>query len=250
MSESAPLPLVDAENRLVERLPQIDRTRLLALCVPVRLARAEVLCEPGQPSSHVYFPIDGIVSLLSRQEGRAALEVGMVGREGMVGIELALGAPLASLHATVQAAGAAWRIGAQAFRGELGRSSALRRELHRYVHVLMSQLATSAACIHFHEIGPRLARWLLMTQDRAHSPSLQVTHEHLATMLGVRRVGITQAACALQVAGVIEYRRGELTVRDRARLEAASCACYATDRQSYFGFDPEPVLALAADQVA
>ncbi len=162
----------------------------------------------------------------------------MVGREGMVGIQVALGVPLASLRATVQGAGAAWRVGASAFRGELARSSALRRELHRYAHVLMTQLAISAACLRFHEIRPRLARWLLMSQDSTHSATFHVTHEHLAAMLGVRRVGITQAAVALQLAKVIEYRRGELTVLDRAALEAASCGCYAAGLESYLSFDP------------
>jgi CRP-like cAMP-binding protein len=133
----------------------------------------------------------------------------------------------------VQGAGSAWRIGSAAFMRELECSPALQRGLHRYLHVLMLQMAASAGCLRFHLIGPRLARWMLMSQDRAHSDSFHVTHEFLAYMLGVRRVGITNAATTLQRSGLIEYRRGEVKVLDRSGLEAAACGCYATDRASY-----------------
>ena len=225
--------LAAIENRLIERLPRLDRVRLLALCVRVPLASGDILCEPGQTARHAFFPIDAIVALITLQEGRPALDVGMVGREGMVGVQLALGTAPVRLRAKVQREGSAWRISTRPFRAELQRSAALRRELLRHVGVLMDQLATSAACLRFHEIGPRLARWLLMNQDRAHGPSCRVTHEYLAAALGVRRVGITQAAGALQGAKVIEYRRGEITVLDRAGLEAAACGCYAADQRSY-----------------
>jgi CRP-like cAMP-binding protein len=137
------------------------------------------------------------------------------------------------LHALVQGAGAAWRVGAGAFRGELARSQALRHGIHRYIYVLMAQFATSATCLRFHSIGPRLARWLLMSQDRSHASSFHVTHEFLAYMLGVRRVGITMAAGALQRGGLIQYHRGEVTVTDRLGLEAAACGCYASDCKAY-----------------
>ena len=133
----------------------------------------------------------------------------------------------------MQGEGTAWRIGAAAFRVELARSPALKRGLDRYIHVLMAQLTTSAACLRFHQIGPRLARWLLMSQDRAHADRFRVTQEFLAYMLGVRRVGITAAAGALQREGLIEYHRGDLTVLDRPGLEGAACTCYSTDRQTY-----------------
>jgi CRP-like cAMP-binding protein len=133
----------------------------------------------------------------------------------------------------VQGPGSAWRLTISAFRKELGRSAALKRTLDCYVYVLMSQLASSAGCLRFHEINPRLARWLLMMQDRAHSDSFGVTHEFLAYMLGVRRVGITAAAGALQSRRLIEYSRGRVTVLNRKGLEAATCGCYVAERQVY-----------------
>lgn len=221
------------ENHLIERLPRKDRLRLLALCEPVQLVLAEVLCRPGKPARHVYFPTESFISLVAQVDGTPALEVGMVGREGMLGAHLALGVVTAPLHALVQGAGSAWRVAVPAFRAELARSAALQCGLNRYLYVLMAQLAASAACLRFHQIGPRLARRLLMTQDRAHSDRFHVTHEFLSYMLGVRRVGITAAAGMLQRSGLIVYRRGELEVLDRPGLQAAACGCYAVDRRAY-----------------
>ena len=225
--------MVAVENHLIELLPRKDRLRLLGICEPVLLALSEVLCEPGEPTRHVYFPTDGFISLVTLIEGHPGLEVGLVGREGMLGAQLVLGVVTAPLRALVQGSGAAWRVGASAFRRELARSAPLQRSLNRYLYVLMAQLAASAGCLRYHLIGPRLARWLLMSQDRAHTDSFRVTQEFLAYMLGVRRVGITAAAGALQRSGLIEYHRGELTVLDRSGLEAAACGCYAADQQAY-----------------
>ena len=222
-----------AQNHLIERLPRKDRTRLLAVCEPVQLVLGEVLCEPGKATRHVWFPIDGFISMVAPIDAKPALEVGMVGREGMLGAQLALGVVTVPLHALVQGAGSALRVGATAFRAELACSPALQRVLNRYLYVLMAQLTGSAACLRFHEIGPRLARWLLMSQDRAHAARFHVTHEFLAYMLGVRRVGVTAAASGLQRNGLIEYHRGEMAVLDRKGLEAAACDCYANDRQAY-----------------
>jgi CRP-like cAMP-binding protein len=156
----------------------------------------------------------------------------------MLGAQLALGVATTPLRALVQGPGRAWRIAVTDFRGELARSPALQRVLGKYLYVLMGQLAGSAACLRFHQIGQRLARWLLMSQDRAHADAFHVTHEFLAYMLGVRRVGVTAAASALQRQGLIAYRRGELTVLDRAGLEASACGCYAADRHGYAALFP------------
>ena len=225
--------MATAENHLIELLPRKERVRLLAICEPVQLVLSDVLSEAGTPTRHVYFPTEGFISLVALVDGSPSLEVGMVGREGMVGAQLVLGVVTTPLRALVQGPGAAWRIGTKAFRTELAHSPALQRGLNRYLYVLMAQLAASAGCLRFHQIGARLARWLLMTQDRAHADSFHVTHEFLSYMLGVRRVGITTAASTLQRSGLIEYHRGELTVLDRSGLEAAACGCYAADRHTY-----------------
>jgi len=227
--------LAAIENHLIELLPRNARRRLLDICEPIQLILAEVIHEPGAATRHVYFPVDGFISLVARVDEHPGLEVGMVGREGMLGSNLALGVDVAPLRALVQGAGAAWRITAADFQRELVRNAPLQRVLDRYIQVSMSQLAASAACLRFHQIGPRLARWLLMSQDRAHADSFHVTHEFLAYMLGVRRVGITLAAGGLQRSGLIAYNRGTLKVLDRPGLEATACACYAADERSYAG---------------
>jgi CRP-like cAMP-binding protein len=214
-------------------LPRADRSRLLGRCDPVHLVLAQVLCVPGQITRHVYFPTDSFVSLIAQVDEQHGLEVGMAGIEGMLGVHAALGVRREPLKALVQGAGVAWRITAAAFREELERSAPLQHRLQRYVSVLMAQRATAAACLRFHEIGPRLSRWLLMSQDRAHADQFPLTQEFVASMLGVRRVGVTAAAGALQRRGLIHYHRGELTVLDRPGLLAASCSCYAADLKVY-----------------
>jgi CRP-like cAMP-binding protein len=225
--------MASPENHLIELLPRADRRALLRICEPIELTLSEVLCVSGEVTRFAYFPIEATISLVTPIDGKPVLEVGMVGREGMVGAQLVLGVRTTPLHAVVQGPGKSWRISVPAFRKELLRSATLRRYLNRYLYVLMSQLGISAACLRFHLTGPRLARWLLMTQDRSHANSFHVTHEFLAYMLGMRRVGITTAASSLQRAGLIEYKRGELVVLNRRGLEAASCDCYATDRLCY-----------------
>jgi CRP-like cAMP-binding protein len=224
---------VTDENHLIKRLPPGARRRLLDICEPIHLARGAVLGEYGAPTRNVYFPTDSYVSLGIYTGGNPALEVGMVGREGMLGAHLALGMPNESLHALVQGPGSAWCIPARAFRREFLRNPALQRCLYRYLYVLMAQMASSAACLRFHLIGPRLARWLLMSHDRAHSDHVCVTQEILAHMLGVRRGAITAAASDLQRSGMIEYSRGAITVLNRVGLEGASCACYTAERRAY-----------------
>jgi CRP-like cAMP-binding protein len=221
------------QNHLIELLPRRDKAVLLGLCQPATLTLSDVLTERGQPTRHVWFPVTAFVSLVAQIDDHPGLEVGMVGREGMLGAPLALGVQEVPLRAVVQGGGSAWRVEVGPFRAEMARSAALRQLLGRYLYVRLAQLAASAACLRFHQIGPRLARWLLMSQDRAHAEHFHVTHEFLAYMLGMRRVGVTVAAGVLQRNGLIHYHRGELTVLNRAGLEAAACPCYAADQDAY-----------------
>jgi CRP-like cAMP-binding protein len=226
------------QNHLIALLPATERKCLLALCEPIQLVLGEVLCERGDATAHAVFPVEGFISQIAQIDDHPGLEVGMVGSEGMIGVHLALGVTREPLRALVQGAGSAWRMGAAAFRQELAANAPLRRAIDRYLYVLMAQRAASAACLRFHAIGPRLARWLLMSQDRAHAERFLVTHEFLAYMLGVRRVGVTLAAGALQRSGHIKYHRGHLEVLDRPGLEHAACSCYAADCRTYTDWMP------------
>jgi len=213
-------------NSLLAALPRNSYLRLLPGLTPVDLVFGEVLYEPGQPIQEVYFPTQSLVSLLTLVEGHLALEVGMVGREGMVGYPLALGVEVSPVRALVQGAGPALRMSAARFRAALRRSPPLQRELHRYVNTMMVQISQTAGCNRFHVVEPRLARWLLMTRDRVRSGEFRMTQEFLSHMLGVRRVGVTEAASALQRRKLIEYTRGNIRILDDRGLEAACCSCY------------------------
>jgi CRP-like cAMP-binding protein len=220
-------------NLLIAGLGASARERLLAIGEAAELTLSQVVGEPGSDMSHVYFPIDGFISLVAVEKHSPGIEVGMIGSEGMLGASVALGMPRHHVRAIVQGPGVAWRIPVAQFRDELHASAPLRSTVLRYQYVLLCQHAGSAICLRFHLIEPRLARWLLMSQDRAKSPDFHVTQEFLAYMLGVRRVGVTQAASALQRQGLIAYRRGEMRILDRSGLEGAACGCYGGDRAVY-----------------
>ena len=222
-----------AENHLIEILPRAARKRLLALCEPVHFALAQVLFQPGEVLRYVFFPIDGFASLVTVIDNELELEIGMVGREGMLGAHVALGVFISPARALVLGPGSAWRVSAAAFKRELLNGSDLANVLFHYLYVLSAQQTAGAACQHYHLISARLARWLLMSQDRAHTSRFHVTHELLATLLGVRRVGITAAAGALQRDGAIRYHRGNVEVVSRELLELAACGCYVADGRTY-----------------
>jgi CRP-like cAMP-binding protein len=230
---SAQLPVRD--NELIERLSTADRLRLLALCEPVDLAFGEILCQPDAPHRGVYFPRSGFISLLATASGHPPLEMGLVGTEGMLGASMALGVEEVPLMAVVQCSGSAWRIEPRSFRRALATSKSLHLAIDRYLYVLMAQLSQSALCARFHEVEPRLARWLLITHDRAHADHFHLTHQFLADMLGVKRSAVTIAAGSLQRRQCIRYSRGEIGILSRSALEAASCECYAAGNRDYSG---------------
>lgn len=223
----------DAQNLLIKSLPRQARQPLLKICQPVDLRFADVLSEEGLISSAVYFPISGIISLVAPVNGHSGPEIGMVGREGMLGVQTVLGQTRSPVRAIVQGAGTALQVSVPLFRQELLTSPALQRCLQRYAYVSLAQVAASAACLRYHQIAPRLARWLLMSQDRARADSLHVTHEFLAGMLGVRRASVTLAADQLRRTGAISYRRGVIKVLERQALVACACSCYEKDRSRY-----------------
>jgi CRP-like cAMP-binding protein len=222
-----------ATNRLLAALPDKTLAQMLANSESVDLVFADVLCLPGDRIQHVYFPTDSFISLVAPIDGYAGLEVGMVGSEGVFGVSLMLGVDVSPLHALVQGAGQALRMNATRFRRQLASSRALRQGLNRYIYVLISQLAQTAACTRFHVVEARLARWLSMTRDRAGSDEFYLTQEFLSHMLGVRRVGVTKAASSLQKHKLISYSRGVISILDRNGLQAAACGCYLADQKTY-----------------
>jgi CRP-like cAMP-binding protein len=213
-------------NRLLAALPGKEYQRLRPHLETFTLSFGDILYEPSEIIQHVYFPNNGIVSLLSMVEERSTLEVGVVGNEGMVGIPVFLGASTSHNRALVQGGGTAMRMKAESLRNQVKQAGALPDLLLRYTHSLLGQISQAAACNRFHTVNARLARWLLMTYDRVRSDEFRLTQEFLSHMLGVRREGVTGAARALQQKKLIRYVRGQITILNRAGLEAASCKCY------------------------
>src|SRR5687767_491115 len=220
-------------NRLIAALPQRSRNTLLASCEHVDLRFATVLCAEGARIRYVYFPLDSVISLVTTLADGARLEVGIIGNEGMLGTSILLGVNVSPQRAIVQGGGSALRMSAAAFRRHCEQNADLREVLNRYVHVLMEQLSQTAACTLYHPVESRLARWLLMTRQRVGDDRFNLTHEFLAYMLGVRRAGVTHAALSLNLRGLIDYRRGAITVLDPSGLQKASCACYVRGNLIY-----------------
>jgi len=219
------------QNRLLLALPPEERTRLLALLEPVALSHRQVLHDAGEPIAHVYFIEEGVVSVLVPLEGGQEIEVGLLDRQGLVGLSVALGAETSTTQALVQIPGRALRMTAGKLRAELGRQGALLPVLLRAMTQLHVQVAQTAACNARHNLGERLARWLLMLHDRISGDDIPITHELIATLLGVRRSGVTVAVSTLEKAGAIAHDRGTITVLDRRRLEGAACECYEAVRR-------------------
>ncbi|WP_010465586.1 Crp/Fnr family transcriptional regulator [Acidovorax radicis] len=221
------------ENALLHRLPPAARQQLLDHCEPFELVLSAELSVRGKPLEYAHFPIEGFLSLVIDVDSHPPLEVGMVGAEAMLGSELILGLAATPWRALVQGAGSSWRIGAHELRAQITEIPALETLLQACLLARLHQQTLAAACQRYHLIAPRLARWLLMSQDRSQSEHFHVTQEFMALMLGVRRVGVTEAASHFQDDGLITYHRGELTVLDRPALEAEACSCYAADKQIY-----------------
>jgi CRP-like cAMP-binding protein len=220
-------------NGLIASLPRADREFVSSQCELTELIFGKPLCNPGDTIRHVYFPTNSYISLITPAAASESLEVGMVGNEGVFGITLLLGVRISALLGLVQGGGSALRMSASRFGTVTNDSAPFRRTLNRYLYVLTAQIAQTAVCNRFHLLDARMARWLLMTQDRAHSDTYRLTHAFLAYMLGVRRAGVTEAAGRLQTKGLIRYAHGTLTVLDRRGLEAVSCSCYAALKATY-----------------
>jgi CRP-like cAMP-binding protein len=227
--DTAPPPV----NGLLASISRFDRAHVTGACEPIDLIYGQEVCLPGDRIRHVYFPTDSYISMIAPAAASESLEVGLVGSEGMFGITVLLDVKTSPLAGIVQGSGPALRMTAARFSQIANESVSFRRILNRYLYVLTAQLAQTAACNRFHHLDARMARWLLLTQDRAHGPSFHLTHKFLAYMLGVRRAGVTEVAGRLQTQGLIQYAHGELTILNRPALEAASCACYAVLQATY-----------------
>lgn len=226
--------LSDFENRLLMLLPNGERERLIANTQRIPLRPHDMLHPPGKRITHVYFPLTGVVSLMTPMEGGEAIETATIGNEGMVGVHAFLGGGIiGNAQAMAQVSGEALKMDADHFRGELEGDGKLRQVMFAYVQALFTQISQGVACNALHSVQDRCARWLLETHDRVSSDRFVLTQEFLADMLGVRRPSVTVAARGLQQAGIIRYSRGQITVLDRLALEEASCECYQVVQDEY-----------------
>jgi CRP-like cAMP-binding protein len=222
-----------SQNRLLALLPAQELDALRPHLQQVTLSYAQPLITPNKPIRHVYFPVTGLGSLVAMLEDGSSVEAGIVGREGMTGIPVILGADTTPMQTLVQIPGEGFRMETQVIKAEMERRGALHSIMHRYTHTLFVIASQSVACGRRHSIEARLCRWLLMSSDGIGSNDLAITQEFLATMLGVRRAGVTEAAMKLQEQGWIRYSRGFVRLLDRAALEGATCECYHIVRREY-----------------
>jgi len=229
---------VPIANRVLSALPQDGYDKLLPVMEPITLHFGETLYEPGAKIQDVYFPNESVVSLLSSVDAGRAAEVGVVGYEGVVGLPIVLGASTSPLRAVVQGTGTAMRMSAASFQHSLEEQPMLKKATLLFTHAFMTQVAQTAACNRFHLVTQRLARWLLMTEDRLKRPEFRLTHEFLGMMLGVRRVGVSEAARSLQDRKLIRYNRGTIIILNRSGLRAATCSCYEAVNRVYVGKTP------------
>ena len=228
-----PLPSAVTGNQLLDRLGSTERGRVLSGCERVHLARGEIVGIPGEAMRHACFPTGSVISSLLRMAPGHGIEVAQTGHEGVYGAEAGRGSRVSLVTAEVQVAGGAWRMPLGRFRSAVGQGSALGALVDRYMAARVAQLSRAAGCNRFHSVEQRAARWLLMTADRARATTFPVTHEQLAATLGVRRVGVTNAAGELQRLHSISYARGVVTILDRRSLQRASCNCYRADLEVY-----------------
>ncbi len=235
-------------NRLLSLLSNDDYERLRPHLSHVVFDYKKSLYEASRPIDHVYFPIDGVASLVITSADGSSAEVGTIGSEGLVGLPVCLGDREAPSSVYVQVPGKALQIDARLFRGELARSPALNRIMLRYAHAFFNQVAQSAACAHLHRVEQRCCRWLLMTRDRMPSDEFLLTHEFLGMMLGVRRTTVTDVMGALQRAGLVRYRRGHVTILDHEALRQRTCECYDISRLEFDRLLGDPSTSLEADK--
>jgi CRP-like cAMP-binding protein len=214
------------QNHLLDALPARDYERIESSLELVDLKLGDVLYESGEKPRYVYFPTTSIISLLYVMEDGASAEIAIVGNEGILGVSLFMGGDTTPSRAIVQSGGQCYRLKSQMLKKEFGRFGPMMRLLLRYTQALITQMSQTAVCNRHHSVDQQLCRWLLLSLDRLQSNDLSMTQELIANMLGVRREGVTEAAGKLQKAGLIEYRRGRISVRDRPGLENRVCECY------------------------
>ena len=230
------------KNRILAALPQAERDRFFSRLHPVFLAQRQVLYAAGDPLDSVYFVETGVACVLTTMTGGATIEVGMIGREGLVGTAALLGGDVSAQQFIIQVAGTALKMNADECRGAFEESAAVRAPVLRFIQTLLDLSAQTAACNRLHSIEARCARWLLMARDRLDGDVMPMTHEFLSTMLGVRRAGVTETIGELQRAGLIQKHRGAITILDREGLEAAACECYRIDHERLMRLVSDPAL--------